>query len=50
MNYLRICLGPLADVWIYVIDHVKAESTVQMIQGNLKLNSKGKNEVTVRLC
>lgn len=41
----RICLGPMADIWMYIIKHVKNESTVQMIKGNLRLNSKAQTDV-----
>lgn len=41
----RICLGPLADVWMYVMKHIKNESTVQTIKGNLRLNSKTQIDV-----
>jgi len=33
-----ICLGPLVDVWSYVIKHIKSDATVHKITGNLKLN------------
>lgn len=32
---------------MYVIKHVKDESTVQTIQGNLRLNSRVENEVCI---
>lgn len=39
LNYVRrICLGPMVDVWSYILKHVKSEETVLKIKGNLKLN------------
>jgi|688.fasta_scaffold547253_2 hypothetical protein len=35
----------MADIWMYIIKHVKNESTVQMIKGNLRLNSKAQTDV-----
>ncbi|KAI9552146.1 hypothetical protein GHT06_022483 [Daphnia sinensis] len=39
-----ICLGPMADIWMYVIKHVKSEATVQTIKGNLSLHSRAQIE------
>lgn len=39
-DYDRICLGPWVDVWSYIIQHVKSESSVSVVKGNLKLNAK----------
>ena len=35
----------MADIWMYIIKHVKNESNVQMIKGNLRLNSKAQTDV-----
>lgn len=36
-DFKMLCRGPMADVWKYVLEHVKSTKTVQKIKGNLKL-------------
>lgn len=36
-DFKMLCRGPMADVWKYVLEHVRSTKTVQKIHGNLKL-------------
>lgn len=43
----RICLGPMADIWMYVVSHVKSEKSVETMKGNLKLHSSNTCNVSI---
>ena len=37
--FSRICLGPMVDIWPYIIKNVKHESFIKIMRGNLQLHS-----------